>query len=80
MIKVDIQEAKDDLPHLVNLLETRQEDVVYLTRNGFPLVQLTLIPQDIPVKRIGVAEGRFRVPDEFAQWDGEIEDMLGDEP
>lgn len=80
MIKVDIQEAKDDLSRLVKLLETRQEDVVYLTRNGFPLVQLTLIPQDIPVKRIGVAEGRFRVPDEFAQWDGEIEDMLGDEP
>ena len=80
MITVDIQEAKDDLPHLVNLLETRQEDVVYLTRNGFPLVQLSLISQKNPVKRIGGAEGRFRVPDEFAQWDGEIEDMLGDEP
>lgn len=76
---MDIQEAKDDLPHLVNLLETRQEDVVYLTRNGFPLVQLSLISQKNPVKRIGAAEGRFRVPGEFAQWDREIEDMLVDE-
>lgn len=27
-------------------------------------------------KRIGVAEGKFKVPDEFDAWDQEIEEMF----
>ena len=29
-------------------------------------------------KRIGVAEGKFKVPDEFDLWDKEIEETFGD--
>lgn len=77
MTKVNMLEAKTDLSKLVRLLESKQEDVIYIARNGTAVVQMTLIPQEDTKKRIGVAEGKFKVPDEFDAWDSEIEDMFG---
>lgn len=79
MTQVNMLEAKTDLSKLVKLLETKQEDVIYLARNGTAVVQMTLIPKKPAGKRIGVAEGKFRVPDEFDAWDKEIEEMFGGE-
>ena len=67
------------LPILVNLLETRQEEVIYLEKNGVAVAQLTLIPKKVAGKRIGVAEGKFKVPDEFDSWDKEVGEMFGGE-
>lgn len=77
MIQVNMLEAKSDLSRLVRLLESRQEEVIYLARNGTAVVQMTLIPRKPAGTRIGVAEGKFKVPDEFDQWDKEVEDMFG---
>ncbi|MDO5424023.1 MAG: hypothetical protein Q4F41_09885 [Eubacteriales bacterium] len=79
MIQVNMLEAKSDLSKLVKLLETKQEEVIYLARNGTAVVQMTLIPKKPANKRIGVAEGKFKVPDDFDKWDKEIEDMFGEE-
>lgn len=79
MIQVNMLEAKSDLSRLVKLLESKQEEVIYLARNGTAVVQLTLIPKKPANRRIGVAEGKFRVPDDFDKWDKEIEDMFGGE-
>lgn len=79
MTQVNMLEAKTELSKLVNMLETKQEEVIYLARNGKPVVQMTLIPKKPVCKRIGVAEGKFRVPDEFDAWDREIEEMFGGE-
>ena len=62
---------------LVNLLETKQEEVIYLEKNGVTVAQMTLIPKKTVRKRIGVAEGKFKVPDEFDSWDKEVEEMFG---
>lgn len=77
MTQVNMLEAKTDLSKLVKMLESRQEEVIYLARNGTPIVQMTLIPKKQSTKRIGIAEGKFQVPDEFEDWDKEIEDMFG---
>lgn len=77
MTQVNMLEAKTDLSRLVKMLETRQEDVIYLARNGTAVAQMTLIPPMSAGKRIGVAEGKFRVPDEFDEWDREVEEMFG---
>lgn len=74
MTQVNMLEAKTDLSKLVKLLETKQEDVIYLARNGTAVVQMTLIPKKPVGKRIGVAEGKFKVPDEFEAWDKEVEE------
>ena len=79
MTQVNMLEAKTDLSKLVKMLETKQEEVIYLARNGTAVVQKTLIPKKPVNKRIGVAEGKFRVSDEFDAWDKEIEEMFGGE-
>ena len=79
MAQVNIVEEKIDFLKLVNLLETRQEDVIYLEKNGVAVAQLTLIPKKAAGKRIGVAEGKFKVPDEFDSWDKEVGEMFGGE-
>lgn len=68
MTQVNMLEVKDGLPELVKMLETKQEDVIYLVRNGIAVKPVS--------KRIGVAEGKFKIPDEFAAWDEEIADMF----
>ena len=79
MTSVNMLKAKTDLSKLVKLLETGQEEVIYIARNGAPVVQLTLVPKKDVCKRIGVARGKFRVPDDFDTWDKEVEDMFGGE-
>ncbi len=59
-------------------LETKQEDVIYLARNGKAVAQMTLIPQKNTDKRIGVAEVKFKIPDDFDSWDKEIEEMFSE--
>jgi len=79
MTQVNMLEAKTELSRLVKMLETKQEDVIYLARNRRAIVQMTLIPNKPASKRIGVAEGKFKVPDAFDSWDKEVEDMFGGE-
>lgn len=79
MTQVNMLEAKSDLSRLIRLLESKQEDVIYLARKGKAVAQMTLIPPKSANRRIGVAEGKFKVPDEFDIWDREIEDMFGGE-
>lgn len=75
---VNMLEAKTSLSKLVKALETHEEDVVYIARDGKPLVMMTLIPMRESSNRFGIAEGVFRVPDEFKDWDHEIEEMFED--
>ena len=79
MKQVNMLEAKSDLSKLVKLLESKQEDVIYLARNGTAVAQMTLIPKKSTNQRIGIAEGKFKIPDEFDEWDKEVEDMFGGE-
>ena len=78
MTQVNMLEAKSDLSKLIKMLELHQEDVIYLARNGTPVAQLTLIPKKNVEKRIGVAEGKFKIPDELCVWDKEVEDMFAE--
>ncbi len=77
MTQVNMLEAKTELSKLVRMLETRQEEVIYLARDGRAVAQLTLIPERAAANRIGVAEGKFKVPDDFDTWDKEVEEMFG---
>ena len=77
MTQVNMLEAKTDLSKLVKMLETKQEEVIYLARNGTAVAQMTLIPKQPVSRRIGVAEGKFKVPYDFDAWDKEVEEMFG---
>lgn len=71
MIQVNMFEAKSDLSKLVKMLETKEEDIIYIARNGVEVAQLTLISKPDVSKRIGIAEGKLILPDDFdEQFDG----------
>ena len=78
MTQVNMFQAKTELSRLIRLLETGQEDVIYLARNNRVVADLTL-HSDVPVKkRIGAAKGMFTVPDDFDLWDRDVAEMFGD--
>ena len=77
MTQVNMLEAKTDLSKLVRSLETYNEDVIYIARDGKPIVMMTRIPQQEASGRIGAAKGILKLPDSFDEWDKEIEDMFG---
>ena len=72
MMQVSVREAKADLSKLIRLVENKREDEVQIARNGRPVVKIVLI-NPVPVsKRIGVAEGKFVVPDDLDAGSEEI--------
>ena len=78
MAQVNMLEAKTDLPKLVRLLETHQEDVILIARDGTPVVEMKLAKKKLTSKRIGVAKGKLHVPNDFDKWDSELAEMFGD--
>lgn len=76
MTQVNMLEAKTDLSKLVKMLETKEEDVIYIARNGVSVAQLTLVPSVDVSKRIGIAKGKIKVSDDFDELDSEIADLF----
>ena len=78
MIQVNVLEAKNNLSKLIHMLESGDEDHIIISRNGEPIVQMTLLPK--PQKRsiIGVAknDGDFSWPEDFHELDDEIANMF----
>ena len=64
-MQVNVLEAKTDLSRLMRLLETKRVDVVRIARNGKPVVEMKAIMETPTSKRIGIAKGKFSVPDDF---------------
>ena len=64
-MQVNMLEAKSDLSKLVRMLESKEEDVIYIARNGVSVAQLTLIPKTDVSKRIGIAKGKIKLSEDF---------------
>lgn len=76
-MQVNILEAKTNLSNLVRLIETGKEERIIIARYGKPVVKMVLY-NDVPVsKRIGVAKGKLKSPDDLDQYNDEISGMFG---
>ena len=75
-MQVGVFEAKTDFSKLIRLVESKREESITVARNGRPVAKI--VPYDnAPVsKRIGVAKGKFEVPDDFDAGNEEIAAML----
>lgn len=58
---------------------------MYIKQDGRTVAQLTLsedtgqVESKVDVsKRIGIAKGKFKMPEDFDKWDKDIEEMFGD--
>ena len=70
-MQVNVLEAKTSLSKLIRMLESGQEKSITIARYGKPVARITLIDQPDVSKRIGIAEGKFKVPDDFDAADEE---------
>ncbi|MBA4386722.1 MAG: prevent-host-death protein [Verrucomicrobia bacterium] len=63
MHTVSLFEAKTHLSRIVEEILSGKENHVVISRRGKPVVQLTAVRKTDSSKRIGLAHGRFKVPD-----------------
>ena len=63
MSTVNVFQAKSTLSKLIERVETGKDEEIVIARHGRPVVRLTRLAVARPEKRIGVAKGRFRVPE-----------------
>lgn len=76
MQSVNMLEAKSSLSRLVESIEQGREREIVIARNGHPVAKL--VPMDtVPAgKRIGVAKGKFKVPDSIDAHNEEVAHMF----
>lgn len=75
----DILEAGRQLSRLVDALETGAESEIMIARNGRPVARLVAISTPVG-QRIGVARGRFVVPDTIDQENPAIDEQFVGQP
>lgn len=76
MLQVNVKEAKTEFSKLIRLIEGGREDEITLARNGRPVARIVPISKPPISRRIGVAKGKFEVPDDFDAVSEEIAAML----
>ena len=78
MTEVNMFDAKTNLSMLIKKLENREEDVIYIARNGVEVAQLTLIPQKDVSGRIGIAAGKITLPEGFDETFDSLDEGIGE--
>lgn len=75
-MQVNVFEAKTDFSKLIRLVESRREESITVARNGKPVAKIVPYETAPVSKRIGIAKGKFTVPDDFDAGNEEIAAML----
>ncbi len=65
MQSVNIFEAKTNLSKLLKALEQGEESEIIIARHGKSIAKLSLVEPCPADKRLGVAKGKFTLPDTF---------------
>ncbi len=72
MPTVNMLEAKSSLSRLVEAIEQGREREIIIARNGRPAAKLVPL-QTVPLKqRLGLAKGKFEVPDDIDAYNDEV--------
>lgn len=72
---VNMWETKALLPKLVDAIATGHEREIVLVHKGRPVAQLVPVDTSKPGQRIGVAKGKFVVPDDIDAHNNETAKM-----
>ena len=76
---INMHEAKTSLSRLVAAIECGHENEIIIARNGRPAARL--VPMGaVTKKRIGIAEGKFVVPDDIDEQNDEIARLFASRP
>ena len=74
---VNMLEAKSNLSRLVEAVESGTESEIIIARNGKPAAKLVPLTPPPAGPRIGIAKGRFSVPDDIDTDNEAIEKLFG---
>lgn len=78
MHTVSLFDAKTHLSRIVDDLITGREDRVVIERRGKPAVLLTSAMSPDVSKRIGLARGRFSIPENIDRLNPQISELFGE--
>ena len=77
VMQVNILEAKTKLSSLIRMIETGEEEIVVISKYGKPVVKMVGCQDKPASKRIGIAKGKLKTPQNFDADNGKIADMFG---
>lgn len=78
MKSINMLQAKSSLSRLVEAIEQGQESEIVIARNGRPAAKLVPIDAVPAGCRIGVAKGKFEVPDDIDKHNEEVARLFTD--
>ena len=76
MSAVNMLQAKSSLSRLVEAIEQGQEHEIIIARNGRPAAKLVPVDAVPAGQRIGLAKGKFEVPDSIDAHNEEVARLL----
>lgn len=79
MRTANIFDAKTNLSKYIRELEDKNEDVIFIARNGRIVAQLTLATRKDAKQRIGVLKGKTKFPDNFDEVFDSLDNEIADE-
>ena len=77
MTTVNIFEAKTNLSRLIEAVETGKESEIIIARNGRPAARLVALEPKLGRVRLGLAKGKFEIPDDIDEANPEIARLFG---
>ncbi len=77
MHTVNMFDAKTSLSRLVDAIEQGREREIVIARNGRPAAKLVAVGEPAPGSRLGVAKGRFEVPEDIDAHNDEVARLFG---
>ena len=77
MHQMDIKEVEENFEQIIKTVE-KNDDEIIVTRYGIPLVKISPYENEEQFNRvIGIAKGKFKVPDDIDECNDEIARMFG---
>ncbi|WP_028311559.1 type II toxin-antitoxin system Phd/YefM family antitoxin [Derxia gummosa] len=69
---INLLQAETTLSRLIDDIEQGRKREIVIVRNGRPAAKLVPIDEPAPGPRIGVAKGRFDIPDSIDEHNDEV--------
>jgi prevent-host-death family protein len=76
MLTYNVLEAKTNLSRLIEAVESGREREIVIARNGKPAAKLVALGATPIGQRLGVAKGRFEVPENIDERNAHIERLF----
>lgn len=77
MVTIDLLEAESCLSRLVEAVESGAEREIIIARNGEPAARLVAIHAGSTGKRLGVARGKFKIPENIDTHNEDVAKLFG---